>query len=47
MRTAAPDGFGMELLRESLPYDLNAATEIDFNPDGLRFSLRMPLKTTD
>jgi PAS domain S-box-containing protein len=37
------EGFGMELLRRSLPYDLNAETEIELRPQGLRFELRMPL----
>jgi two-component sensor histidine kinase len=46
-RAASPDGFGMELLRESLPYDLNARTEIDLRPEGVRFRLTMPLKTAD
>ena len=38
------DGFGMELLCRSLPYDLEAETEVDLRSDGLRFELRMPLK---
>jgi two-component sensor histidine kinase/PAS domain-containing protein len=36
-------GFGMELLRQSLPYDLRAQTKVDLTPRGLRFELRMPL----
>ena len=38
------DGFGMELLSRSLPYDLEAETDIDLCSDGMRFELRMPLK---
>ena len=46
--TIAPDdirrgGFGMELLRESLPYDLDAETTVAFEPTGLHFELRMQL----
>ncbi|NUQ18632.1 MAG: PAS domain-containing protein [Sphingomonas sp.] len=37
------DGFGMELLRASLPYDLQAQTTVDLQPTGLRFELTMPL----
>jgi two-component sensor histidine kinase len=37
------DGFGMELLRESLPYDLDAETTVAFEPTGLHFELRMQL----
>lgn len=40
-----PDGFGMELLRQSLPYELQAQTDIELRPKGLRFELRMPLTT--
>jgi len=39
----AREGFGMELLRRSLPYDLGAETHVEFRPNGLRFELRMPL----
>lgn len=38
------DGFGMELLVESLPYDLDAETRLNFAPDGLQFTLRAPVK---
>ena len=42
--TAAPrEGFGMELLRRTLPYDLNAETEVELAPGGLKFTLRMPM----
>jgi two-component system CheB/CheR fusion protein len=37
------EGFGMDLLLRSLPYDLNAETEVEFGPHGLSFELRMPL----
>jgi len=37
------EGFGMELLRRSLPYDLQAETAVDFAPTGLQFELRIPL----
>jgi len=36
-------GFGMELLLRSLPYDLRAETDVEFRPEGLRFTLVMPL----
>lgn len=35
--------FGMELLRQSLPYELNAETTVELRSEGLRFELRMPL----
>lgn len=38
------DGFGMELLRRSLPYDLQGETEVELDADGLAFRLEMPLK---
>src|SRR5215203_2124900 len=37
-------GFGMELLSRSLPYDLEAETDVDLCSDRMRFELRMPLK---
>lgn len=42
---ADPDheGFGLELLRRMLPYDLKAEVEVDFRPEGLRFKLSLPL----
>jgi two-component sensor histidine kinase len=39
------NGFGMELLQRSLPYDLHAETSVEFRPDGLHFKLRMPLRS--
>ena len=40
----APDreGFGLELLRRVVPYELSAETAVEFRPDGLRFTLSMP-----
>lgn len=35
-------GFGMELLLRSLPYDIEAETDVAFEPGGLRFTLRAP-----
>lgn len=36
-------GFGLELLRRGLPYELRAETFVEFRPTGLFFELRMPL----
>lgn len=36
-------GFGMEVLERSLRYELKAETELAFEPDGLRCTLRLPL----
>jgi PAS domain S-box-containing protein len=36
-------GFGMELLQRRLPYEMDARTSIEFRPEGLRFTLEMPL----
>ena len=47
VRDAKPsdrDGFGHEMLRRSLPYELDAETSIDFQKDGLRFTMTMPLR---
>lgn len=41
-REIARSGFGMELLRQTLPYDLNAQTTIALEPTGLSFELKMP-----
>ena len=35
-------GFGLELLKRTLPYDLRAETRVDFRPAGLRFEMTMP-----
>jgi two-component system CheB/CheR fusion protein len=45
MSASRPDqpGFGLELLQRTLPYDLRAVTVVDFRPEGLRFTLNMPL----
>jgi PAS domain S-box-containing protein len=45
-RRIVREGFGMELLRRSLPYDLQGETEVELERDGLRFQLRMPLRTS-
>ena len=42
-KTPTREGFGMELLQRSLPYNLHAKTEFEFRPEGLHFELRMPL----
>lgn len=39
----AYEGFGHEMLRRTLPYDLKAETNMDFTDEGLRFTMRMPL----
>ena len=36
-------GFGLELLQRTLPYDLRADTRVEFNRGGLRFTMNMPL----
>lgn len=38
------EGFGHEMLLRTLPYDLQAKTRIEFTNDGIRFSMRMPLR---
>lgn len=38
------EGFGMDLLRRSLPYDLGGETEVELTETGLRFTLRMSLR---
>jgi two-component sensor histidine kinase len=45
MSKSRPDlpGFGLELLQRTLPYDLRATTEVEFRPEGLRFTLDMPI----
>jgi len=37
-------GFGLELLRRTLPYELRAQTRVEFRPTGLLFEIRMPLE---
>jgi PAS domain S-box-containing protein len=39
----AREGFGMELLTRSLPYELQASSKVELRPQGLRFTLSMPL----
>ena len=41
--TSTHEGFGHELLKRSLPYELKARTRIEFTNEGLRFTLHMPL----
>jgi two-component system CheB/CheR fusion protein len=41
----ARHGFGMELLTRILPYDLDAKTKVEFEPEGLRFSMELPADT--
>lgn len=36
-------GFGLELLRRGLPYELGGTTKTEWRPQGLRFTLRMPI----
>ena len=40
------EGFGMELLLRSLPYDLQAETRVELKRQGLEFHLDMPLRET-
>ncbi|WP_189338479.1 sensor histidine kinase [Sphingobium sp. SCG-1] len=35
-------GYGMELVQRALPYQLGAKTIVDFEPDGLRCTIRVP-----
>ena len=37
------EGFGTEVLTRMLPYDIQAETELAFEPDGLRCTIRLPL----
>jgi two-component sensor histidine kinase len=37
------DGFGTEMLLRTLPYELSAHTRVEFEPDGLRFTISLPL----
>lgn len=39
-------GFGTEVLYEMLVYEFEAQAALDFEVDGLRFSLRLPLVPT-
>ncbi len=36
-------GFGLELLQRTLPYDLRANTKLEFRPEGVRFTIELPL----
>jgi two-component sensor histidine kinase len=37
-------GFGIELLTRVLPYDLGATTRLDFAPDGISFTMQLPVE---
>lgn len=39
----ASSGFGTEVLKNALPYELKAQTTVEFEPDGLRCTIRLPL----
>jgi two-component system CheB/CheR fusion protein len=41
------EGFGLELLRRVIPYELEAETNVDFRTKGLRFKLTMPIAPND
>jgi two-component sensor histidine kinase len=43
VRPPERQGFGLELLQRTLPYDLRAETEVEFRPEGLRFRMALPL----
>lgn len=43
LEPAVHEGFGTELLRRSLPYELQAETRLELRPEGLHFFLSMPL----
>lgn len=36
------EGFGFELLRRVIPYELSARTDVSFGADGMHFTLSMP-----
>jgi two-component sensor histidine kinase len=40
--TPTRQGFGMELLTQILPYDLDAKTQVRFDDGGLSFSMELP-----
>lgn len=42
VREPKREGFGMELLLRSLPYDLDAETKAEFGPDGISFTMSIP-----
>lgn len=43
LETPEHRGFGLELLERSLPYELGAVTDVEFAPEGFRFTMEMPL----
>jgi two-component sensor histidine kinase len=44
--TADDLGFGTQLLMKVLPQQIGAKTELNFQPDGLRASITVPLTAT-
>lgn len=38
------DGFGMETLLQSLPYDLGAEANVEWKPDGIEFRMTVPVE---
>ncbi|GJD95558.1 hypothetical protein [Methylobacterium iners] len=38
-------GFGRELIERALPYQLQAATRLEFTPDGVHCLITLPLGT--
>jgi two-component sensor histidine kinase len=38
-------GYGRELIERALPYQLGAETELQFEPDGVRCSITVTLKS--
>jgi two-component system CheB/CheR fusion protein len=36
-------GFGLEMIRQTLPYELDAQTAVMFEPDGLRVGITLPI----
>ncbi len=37
------EGFGLKVLTETLPYETGAGTRVEFEPDGLVFTMNLPL----
>jgi PAS domain S-box-containing protein len=38
-------GYGSELIERALPYQLNAKTQLEFGPDGVRCAILVPIST--
>lgn len=45
-RKSTFSGFGTEVLKNALPYEIKAQTMVNFEPDGLRCVIRVPLTAT-